>query len=265
MIKLEERLTQGDQTLIPFITAGDPSIEVTKKILYALQEEGVAAIELGVPFSDPLADGPVIQAASERALAQGVSLQDVLRLGRELREEGYRTPLILFTYFNPVLQYGLPDLVKEARASGFAGIIVPDLPYEESEPLRAVAKPYDFPVIPLVTPTSKERIKSIVSEAYGFVYCVSSLGTTGMRQYFADHVEEFLAVVRALSPVPIAVGFGISNSEHVAYFRQHADAVVVGSALVKKIEELQESLLDPRRVDQALASLRQFVSQLKSE
>ncbi|MFC7442118.1 tryptophan synthase subunit alpha [Laceyella putida] len=265
MTKLEVRLRQEGQYFIPFITAGDPSLEASKKILYLLQEEGAAAIELGVPFSDPMADGPVIQAASERALAHNISLQDVLRLGKELREEGYHTPLILFTYFNPVLHYGLEALVEEAQASGFAGIIVPDLPYEESAPLRAVGKQCDFPVIPLVTPTSKERIESIVSDASGFVYCVSSLGTTGMRQYFADNVEEFLATARAFSPVPTAVGFGVSTGEHVRHFRRHADAVVVGSALVKKIEEAQQALLDPQQIDQALASLRQFVRQLKSE
>jgi tryptophan synthase alpha chain len=265
MTALDVRLRQAEQYFIPFIMAGDPSLEVTKRILRLLQEEGAAAIELGVPFSDPMADGPVIQAASERALENGVTLKDVLRLGEELHAEGFHTPLILFTYFNPVLHHGLEALVEDAKASGFAGLIVPDLPHEESAPLRRIGNRCAFPIIPLVTPTSKERIEQIVAEAEGFVYCVSSLGTTGMRQYFADDVEAFLDTVRAASPVPTAVGFGISTGAHVRRFRRHADAVVVGSALVGKIEECRSDLLDPNRIDHALASLTRFVRQLKSE
>ncbi|MBA4496052.1 tryptophan synthase subunit alpha [Paenactinomyces guangxiensis] len=265
MNQLQAAFRSQKEHLIPFIMSGDPSLEVTLKLIYLLAEEGAAAIELGVPFSDPMADGPVIQAASERALQQNVTLSDVLELGRMVRQQGCDVPLILFTYANPVFQYGLERLVKQAVSCGFNGVIVPDLPYEESAPLRKLGSEAGLAVIPLVAPTSRQRIGKIVSDAQGFVYCVSSLGTTGMRQQFAGHVDSFLQIVREMSPVPTAVGFGISKREHVVRFLEQADAVVVGSALVRKIEELSPKLSDPEQCDDALNEVRVFVRGLKSE
>lgn len=265
MTRLQTVLESEQQYLIPFIMSGDPSLEVTRELIHLLAEEGAAAIELGVPFSDPMADGPVIQAASERALRQNVTLRDALELGKQVRQEGCKVPLILFTYANPVFQYGLPRLVDDAVACGFDGVIVPDLPYEESGLLRQLGLQAGLSVIPLVAPTSRQRIQKIVSEAQGFVYCVSSLGTTGIRQQFAGTVDSFLQTVRQLSPVPTAVGFGISKREHVERFRKQADAVVVGSALVRKIGELSAALVDPVQRAEALEEIREFVRQLKSE
>lgn len=255
--------TQNGVHLIPFIMSGDPSLEVSLALVERLEKCGVTAIELGVPFSDPQADGPVIQAAAERSLAQGVTLSDILTLGRQVRRRGGKVPLILFSYFNPLLQYGLTQVVQEAADAGFSGMIVPDLPFEESHLLRQVASEVDLPVISLVAPTSKQRIQRIVSQAEGFVYCVSSLGATGMRSRFADDVTDFLQEVRELSPVPTAVGFGISNSEQVDFFQPYCDGVIVGSALVKKIEELQQPLLSPEQRKDALQEIEQFVLTLK--
>lgn len=254
--------TPKDVHLIPFITTGDPSLEVSLALIERLEKSGVTAIELGVPFSDPQADGPVIQAAAERALAQGVTLSDILALGRQVRQRGGKVPLILFSYFNPLLQYGLKQVAQEAADAGFSGLIVPDLPFEESHVLRQITRKVDLPVISLVAPTSKQRIQQIVSQAEGFVYCVSSLGATGMRSRFADNVTDFLQEVRELSPVPTAVGFGISNADQVSYFKPYCDGVIVGSALVKKIEELQQPLLSPEQREDALQEIERFVQSL---
>ncbi len=265
MTRLQSVLETKQRYLIPFIMSGDPGLEATRELIHLLAEEGAAAIELGVPFSDPLADGPVIQAASERALRNKVTLHDVLKLGKQVRQEGCNVPLILFTYANPVFQYGLSRLVGDAVACGFDGIIVPDLPYEESGQLRELGRKAGLPVIPLVAPTSRQRIQMIVAEAQGFVYCVSSLGTTGIRKHFSGTVDSFLQTVRQLSPVPTAVGFGISRQEHVKRFRKQADAVVVGSALVRKIGELSGALADPDQRRQALEEIRGFVRELNQE
>ncbi|SFJ58560.1 tryptophan synthase subunit alpha [Thermoflavimicrobium dichotomicum] len=249
--------------LIPFIMTGDPCLEATVDLLLELEKVGVTAIELGVPFSDPTADGPVIQAASERALGQGVTCHDVLQVGKMARQKGCKTPLILFSYLNPLLQYGLEKIVQEASEIGFDGLIVPDLPYEESETLNQQCKQYHLPLIRFVAPTSKQRMKKIAHDAQGFLYCISSLGTTGVRQAFDRRVETFLQEVKELSKIPIAIGFGISKREHVDYFSQFADAVIVGSALVKKIEERSEKLVHPASRPSALQEIITFVKELR--
>lgn len=251
--------------LIPFIMTGDPNLAVTIDLIELLEEEGVAAIELGVPFSDPMADGPVIQVAAARALENQVNLTDVLAVAKAARKRGCKVPLILFSYYNPLLQYGLKSLVYDAKRAGFSGMIVPDLPLEESETLRGIATEADIAFIPLVAPTSEQRISAIVNKAKGFVYCVSSLGTTGIRHSFSDEVIAFLAKVRELSPVPTAVGFGISKREHVQTFSRYADAVIVGSALVQKIEEQGSRLRREETKAEALQKIREFVRELKSE
>lgn len=265
MNRLQGALEKKAEYLIPYIMCGDPDLETTRDIIRILAEEGVLAIEVGVPFSDPVADGPVIEAAGERALKNEVTLSQVLELGKKVRADGIDVPLILFSYANPVFHYGMEQLVHEAVEHGFDGIIIPDLPYEESIHLRKWGSEAGLSVIPLVAPTSRERIKDIVSSAQGFVYCVSSLGTTGMRREFDEQTESFLDTVRTLSPVPTAIGFGISQREHVEHFLDHADAVVVGSALVQKIGNQLPSLSDPSQRENGLAELRQFVRRLKSE
>ncbi|WP_107725457.1 tryptophan synthase subunit alpha [Desmospora activa] len=249
--------------LIPFITAGDPDAKTSLELIRLLDEEGVTAIELGVPFSDPLADGPVIQAASDRALAAGMNLRGVLKLAQQARQLGVQTPLILFTYYNPVLHYGVERLVAAAKEAGFDGFIIPDLPLEESEALDRMATDAELHLIPLVAPTSHERIRAIVSKRKGgFIYCVSSLGTTGIRQHFSDGVESFLDEVGSSSPVPIAVGFGISQPHHVEQMSKHADAVVVGSALVRLLESLGERLQQEESRAAALDEVRQMIRNL---
>lgn len=252
--------------LIPFIMAGDPDLEVTLELLQLLDEEGVTAIELGMPYSDPLADGPVIQEAAGRALAQGISLHQVLAIAAEARRRGIRTPLILFSYLNPILQYGKRQLFSDAKGAGFNGLIIPDLPLEESQSIRELSDEQDLLLIPLVAPTSPpERIKQITAAAQGFVYCVSSAGTTGVRAHFPQGVETFLDHVREQSPVPIAIGFGISGPEHLRQFSPHADAAVVGSALINQLAEKRERLLLPEERGEALEEIRLWLRGLYTE
>ncbi|MDA8353525.1 MAG: tryptophan synthase subunit alpha [Firmicutes bacterium] len=256
---------EARRRLIPFITAGDPDFETTLELVGLLDEERVTAIELGVPYSDPLADGPVIQAASARALEQGMNLPRVLELAEAARNRGVTTPLVLFSYYNPILRYGSEVLMTRAAQVGIDGMIIPDLPWEEGRELSRQAAEQGVDLIPLVAPTSRERIQRIVSDAKGFVYCVSSLGTTGVRSDFDQKVDAFLDTVREASPVPIAVGFGISRRKHVDRFLEHADAAVVGSALIRMAEQRKDALTDADRREEALEEIRQFVRELADE
>jgi tryptophan synthase alpha chain len=266
MTAIEQALREPSEVrLIPFLVAGDPDPETTLDLLRLLDEEGVAVVELGVPYSDPLADGPVIQEAATRALSHGMNLSRVLALAKTARESGVRVPLVLFSYVNPLMQMGFERFAKAAREAGFDGVIVPDLPVEENEALRTACADHGLDVIPLVAPTSRERVRMIAEQAQGFVYCVSSLGTTGVRDGFSRDVDVFLDEVRRVSPVPTAIGFGISRPEHVRRFSRHADAVVVGSALVRLIAERREALQNSAKREQALAEIRAFVRELKTE
>lgn len=258
--------TRTDEPLfIPYITTGDPSPEATVELVSTLAEAGADIIELGVPYSDPLADGPVIQAASERALKNGVTLNTVLEMAAAIRRDGVTVPLVLFTYINPILSMGIERLCERAGSVGFDGMIVPDLPHEENKDLLKAAERHGLALIPLVAPTSEKRIQRIVAAAQGFVYCVSSLGTTGTRDSFDADIIAFLDHVRQLSPIPTAVGFGISKREHVTRFASHVDAVIVGSALVREIASVQHQLLDPLQKKTAHSHIFKFVRMLKNE
>jgi tryptophan synthase alpha chain len=259
-----ERLRrEGKSALAPFLTVGDPDLAASAELIAACAAAGADMIELGVPYSDPLADGPVIQRASERALLGRVTLEDVVRTAAEARGLGADIPYILFTYYNPVLQYGLDRLFDLLKEHDISGLIVPDLPLEEDGELRARAEEADIHLIPLVAPTSHERIARIVARARGFVYCVSSLGVTGMRSEFHSSIDEFLAAVRSASPVPICVGFGISNREQVLRFEGKTDGVVVGSAVVRKIEEALPLLRDPGKRAEGVKLVEEFIRSLR--
>ena len=258
------RLRESGQTaLIPFITLGDPDLKTSVDILKQLELAGADIVELGVPYSDPLADGPVIQTSSMRALKNRITITDCMEAAVRAREQGVRLPFILFTYYNPVLQLGLDRAFRLLKDHDFSGIIIPDLPVEESGEARAAAEKYGIYLIPLVAPTSNERIRLITSYAKGFVYCVSSLGVTGMRSSFFRGIDEFLSSVKHSTTLPVAIGFGISTHEHVARFSQICDGVVVGSAIVKKIEEVSPLLASAATREEGLLQIREFVRKLK--
>lgn len=254
---------QNKTALIPFISCGDPHIDITVDIIKTIEQAGADMIELGVPYSDPLADGPVIQRASERALKNNVTLYDCIKLGSRLREEGVKMPLILFTYYNPALQFGLERFFEEVKKNDISGLIIPDLPIEENRDALILAEKHNIHLIPLVAPTSDDRVAKIAAEAKGFVYCVSSLGVTGERVDFHSKIDEFLANVKQASSVPIAVGFGISSREQVANFEQKSDGVIVGSAIVRTIENQLPLLLNEETKAEGLAAIRNFVANLK--
>ncbi|SET52237.1 tryptophan synthase subunit alpha [Paenibacillus sp. NFR01] len=255
--------SEGRAALIPFLTVGDPDLAATLEIIAELEAAGADMLELGVPYSDPLADGPVIQRASSRALRSSITLRTCLETAKQAREQGSCLPFILFTYYNPVMQMGLDRFFTEAVAHEISGLIIPDLPVEEADEMRLRSREAGINLIPLVAPTSQERIARIVDGASGFVYCVSSLGVTGERSSFHAGVDEFIASVKAATDLPVAVGFGISTGEQVARFAQICDGVVVGSAIVRKVEDVIPLLEQPDTRREGLLQIREFVAQLK--
>lgn len=248
---------KGEKGLITFITAGDPNLDATKEIVLALEKSGADIIELGVPYSDPVADGPVIQLASQRALSAGTNLKKIFQTVRELREKT-QIPVLLMTYFNPLLRYGLEKVAADAHASGVDGFIVPDLPFEEKSIFTNELKKHNLFLIPLVAPTSGfDRIKQITEDTKGFIYCVSLTGVTGVREGVPQNLREFMGHVCEVTNAPLAVGFGVSNPEQVSVISQYCDAVIVGSALVKTISEKNNSNELIEAVSQLTKKLKQ--------
>ena len=246
----------GECALIPFITAGDPDLETTAQALRILDRQGADLLELGVPYSDPLADGPVIQAAATRALQRGVRLEDVLQVVKEVRSD-IKAPIILFTYYNPIFYRGIESFLKQIAEAGVQGLVVPDLPLEEAQTLIQPAKEMGIEAILLVAPTSPmERIQAIAQQSQGFIYLVSVTGVTGMRTEVATRVKDLLSDLRSVTDKPIGVGFGISRPEQARQVKQWgADAVIVGSAFVKSLAE--------GTPEQGLESLGQLCHNLK--
>jgi len=231
---------EGRTAFVAFLTAGDPSLERTASAAEELESAGAAVLELGVPFSDPLADGPVIQRSSERALRRGVTLARVLDTVRAIRRR-CQLPLLLFSYFNPLLQHGLERLAGEAKEAGVDGVLVTDLPPEEAGEWLTAARTTDLDTVFLASPTSPQpRLRAVAAASRGFVYAVSRTGVTGERQSLSEEARPLVERLRALTPVPVALGFGISAPEQVRQAAAVADAVVVGSALVRFLEEHPE-------------------------
>ena len=229
---------EGKKGFIPFITAGDPDLESTYKLLIELSRAGATVIELGVPFSDPMADGPVIQRASERALKHGFGLQEILDIAARARER-ITTPIILFSYFNPLLQFGLKPLAVAAKLAGVDGVLVTDLTPEEAGDFSNELRANELDMIFLIAPTSTDaRLRLVAKHARGFIYAVSRAGVTGARSTVSAEAETLVNRVRRFSKLPVAVGFGISSDSQVADVQRYADAVVVGSAIVGEIERL---------------------------
>ncbi len=223
--------------LVAYVTCGDPDLATTREIVQAAIEASADVIELGVPFSDPVADGPVIQRASERALKNGTSLAEVLTLAAEIRQQAQSTGLIIFSYLNPILRMGMEKFCKVARAAGVDGALVTDLPVEEASEYLCAMHEHDLAPVFLAAPTSPdERLKRIAKASRGFVYAVSRTGVTGQRQQLAEDARKLVKRLRRVTKLPIAVGFGISNAEQFAEVGEFADAVVVGSAIVETIE-----------------------------
>lgn len=248
---------QGERALITYVMAGDPSPAATLQIVQALDEAGVDAIELGIPFSDPLADGPLIQEAGLRALAQGMTVQQTLELIRSIRQTS-QIPIVIMTYFNPVLRYGVERFAAEAAACGADGAIQTDLTPEEAGEWIQCARASGLDTVFLVAPTSTDaRIRAAASLSTGFVYCVSRTGVTGARDTLPAELGTLVRRVKALAAVPVCVGFGISTPEHIRQVGQDADGAVVGSALVRLIAQHAQDPELPRKVHEFAASLKE--------
>lgn len=246
---------EGKKGFIPFITAGDPSLEITAELLVELAKAGATVLELGVPFSDPMADGPVIQRASERALRQNSGVGAALEVAASARGR-INVPVVLFSYYNPLMQYGLAKLGTDAREAGIDGVLVTDLTPEESGEFLPTLKANELDLIFLVAPTSTDRrLRMICEKASGFIYAVSRAGVTGERTDTSAAAEKLVNRVRQFSDLPVAVGFGISNAQQVAETWTYADAAVVGSAIVSEIERCAASADIVQRVGEFARAL----------
>ena len=235
MSRVEQVFAKG-KALIPFITAGDPDLETTEKLVLAMARAGADLIELGIPFSDPVAEGPVIQLASERALQAGATTDKILALVSRVRTES-DVPLAFMTYINPVFAYGIDRFMQDSREAGVDALIIPDLPFEEREEIIPYCSQYGIELISMIAPTSRERIRMIAREARGFVYCVSSLGVTGVREQISTELDKMVKMVKEVQDIPCAVGFGISCPEQAQQVSQSADGVIVGSAIMQIVEQ----------------------------
>jgi len=222
------------KAFIPFLTCGDPDLETTEKLVVAMESAGADLIELGIPFSDRTAEGPVIQGANLRALAGGATTDKIFEMVRDLRKT-VKVPMVFMTYANVVFSYGTDRFLKTAREVGMDGIILPDVPFEEKEEFAPFCRKYGLDLISLVAPTSNQRISKIAKQAEGFLYCVSSLGVTGMRSEITSDVGAMVSLAREVTKIPAAVGFGISTPAQAKEFASKADGVIVGSAIVKLI------------------------------
>ena len=222
------------KAFIGYVTGGDPNIEMSEKYILSLIDAGANLIEIGIPFSDPIAEGPVIQESSLRALNAGTRIEDIFSLVSSLRLKT-SVPLVLLTYLNPVLHYGYDPFFSRCAQTGVDGIIVPDLPFDEKDEVNDVAESYDVDLISMIAPTSAQRIAQIASGATGFIYLVSSMGVTGVRSQISTDIDAIVKVIRSVTTVPIAVGFGIHTPDQAREMAQKADGVIVGSGIVKRI------------------------------
>lgn len=252
MSRITSVFRPGYKALIAYITIGYPNIETTYKVASILSDSGCDIIELGIPFSDPLADGVTIQKASYQALQQGITPQVCLEVAHQLRQK-LTTPLVFMTYYNPVFSFGLETFCQASAASGIDGLIIPDLPVEEGTELEAITRKLKLDLIYLLAPTStEERISMVAKRSQGFIYLVSLAGVTGVRQTLPPELEDFVQRVRQKANQPLCVGFGISAAEQAKRVARVADGIIVGSRLIQLIEE-----------DATLSSLRAFISSLR--
>lgn len=248
------RAFKNGKAFIPFITCGDPDLDTTKKVVLEAVKNGADLIELGIPFSDPTAEGPVIQAANERALKGGVTTDKIFELVRDIRKET-DIPLVFMTYANVVYSYGAEAFMSACRDIGMDGLILPDLPFEEKEEFLPVCDKYDIDLISLIAPTSEGRIAKIAREAEGFLYIVSSLGVTGTRSEITTDLDSIIKVVRENTSVPCAIGFGISTPEQAKKMAGISDGAIVGSAIIKLLEKYKNE--SPEHVGRFVRSMKE--------
>ncbi|MGH0052762.1 MAG: tryptophan synthase subunit alpha [Sphaerochaetaceae bacterium] len=246
-----------NKAFIPFVTCGDPDISLTEDLVLAMEEAGADLIELGLPFSDPIAEGPVIQQADERALASGFKVEQLFSLVTRLRSHT-EIPLVCMTYLNPVYRYQKERFLVSAKQAGLDGLIIPDLPFEEQDEIKGSCQANAITLISMIAPTSEKRIIAVSQQSEGFLYCVSSLGVTGMRDNLNDRAKEMVALAKASCDTPCAVGFGIHTPEQAHHIADYADGIIVGSAIVNMIAEQGKKSVKP--VSQYVREMKQAIS-----
>ncbi|HPT76570.1 MAG: tryptophan synthase subunit alpha [Epulopiscium sp.] len=235
-----ENVFKKGKAFITYITAGDPSMETTIKLVIEMAKAGADVIELGIPFSDPVAEGPVIEEAHARALSKGITTDQIFDGIKEIRKNS-DVPIVIMTYANPIFTYGTERFMKRCQEVDVSAVIVPDIPFEEKEELLPFCQEYNITMISMIAPTSKERIRMIAQEAEGFIYCVSSLGVTGVRKSIGNEAEEMIKLVKEVKEIPCAIGFGLSTPQQAAQMAKIADGIIVGSAIVQMIAEYGEN------------------------
>lgn len=258
MNKEIKKAFSNGKAFIAFITCGDPTLEATEQIVYALERAGTDLIELGIPFSDPTAEGPIIQGANLRALSNGATTDKVFEMVARIRKKS-RIPMVFMTYANVVFSYGMERFCYRMAETNMSGLILPDVPFEEKEEFDQECKKYGIDLISMIAPTSHERIRNIAEDAQGFIYCVSSLGVTGLRSEIETDIEGMVRRVRAVTDTPIAVGFGISTAEQAKKMADQSDGVIVGSAIVRIIETYGEEA--PMHVEAYVRSMVEALHQ----
>ena len=260
MNKIAEVFAKEKKVFIPFITAGDPSLEKTEEMIYAMEKAGAGIIEIGIPFSDPVAEGPVIQEADLRALAAGCKTDKIFAMLKRVRQNT-KVPLVFLTYINPIFTYGCDKFFKNCRDCDINGVIIPDVPFEEKGEVAEYCKKYEVDLISLIAPTSEQRIKMIARDATGYIYLVSSLGVTGVRTTITTDIGAIVEQIRQVTKVPIAVGFGIATPEQAEKMAKISDGAIVGSAIVKIVAANGDNCVKPvadyvRTMVEAVATCR---------
>ncbi|WP_408955009.1 tryptophan synthase subunit alpha [Natroniella sp. ANB-PHB2] len=254
------RLQQRDEkALIPFLMAGDPNLKLTKKLVLAAEESGADLLELGIPYSAPLADGPTIQQAAQRSLAQGTNLTAIFKLVEEIRKES-ELPLILMGYYNSIFRFGLEKFVERCAEVEVDGVIIPDLPPEEGVDLQELSVELDI-ILLLASTSNQTRIEKVTDLSSGFIYAVSTAGVTGAREELSTEIEKTATKIKQIKDIPVAVGFGISSPTHVQQIGEFADGVIVGSAIIKRLEKNLDLL--GRDEEEIIAKVCRFISNLK--
>lgn len=249
---------ENKKAFIGFVTAGDPDLQVSEQIMLNMAKGGCDLIEIGMPFSDPIAEGPVIQEANLRSLSQGTTTDKVFDLTKKVSAQT-DVPLVYMTYLNVLFKYGYDRFLQKAKDAGISGVIIPDLPYEEKDEVQSVAEHYGIDVISLIAPTSEDRIKMIAKDARGFVYTVSSLGVTGTREEIKTDLESITKAIREVTDTPVAIGFGINTPEQAKKYSHIADGIIVGSAIVKIVAEYGQNA--PIKVYEYVNSMKDAISQ----
>ena len=260
MNKIAEVFAKEKKVFIPFITAGDPSLEKTEEMIYAMENAGAGIIEIGIPFSDPVAEGPVIQEADLRALAAGCKTDKIFAMLKRVRQNT-KVPLVFLTYINPIFTNGCDKFFKNCRDCDISGVIIPDVPFEEKGEVAGYCKKYGVDLISLIAPTSEQRIKMIARDATGYIYLVSSLGVTGVRTTITTDIGAIVEQIRQVTKVPIAVGFGIATPEQAEKMAKISDGAIVGSAIVKIVAANGDNCVKPvadyvRTMVEAVATCR---------